>query len=272
MYVSRSAVSLQMKSLEDEFRAKLFDRSKRPPTLNQTGVALVPKIRDLIEAYDFLLQSATSENTISGNLTIGAISTAMSGLIPGAIKQIRDIYPNLHVLVSPDHSPYLLAEMEHGRLDAAVISEPPYLGPHMEFRPLAEEPLVLLAPLECEMEDPLDILRTYPFIRFTRSLWAGHLIDSWLRKENIQVRELMELANKEMISTMVLHGLGVSIIPDSCVPSPVPLPLRRISLGSNAPSRILGFLVCRDNLKSQLTNVFFDQMVHLIKCQKRSNA
>ncbi len=267
VFLSQSAVSLQMKSLEEKFRVKLFDRTKRPPILNQIGRALVPKAREIIAAYDGLIESVAGQDLLSGELSIGAIPSTMSGLIPNVINALIDIYSSLHIVVSPDDSPHLMTQVDRCQLDAAVISEPPYLGQHLEFKPFAEEPLIVLAPLDCALENPRDILRSYPFIRFTRTLWAGQWIDNWLRQENIPVKELMELGNHEMISAMVHHNLGVSIVPSPCIPPPNPVPLKRISLSPTAPPRILGVLVRRDNPNFRLTNVFFEQVVRVLKIQ-----
>jgi DNA-binding transcriptional LysR family regulator len=272
VYLCQSAVSLQMKSLEKEFGVPLFDRTKRPPALNQIGQALIPKARAMIENYDSLIDSITGEDALSGELSIGALATTMGGIVPGAISALREIYPKLHILVSPDHSPNMMPLVERGHLDAAVLSEPPFLSSNLEFKPFAEEPLIVLAPLDCESDDPREILRTNPFIRFTRSLWAGQWIDSWLRKENVLVNETMELESLDMISTMVYHNLGVSIVPHRCIPSPNPLPLKRVLLGPAVPPRILGVLVHRENPKSALTDVFYEQIVQLIKNQEEQVA
>jgi len=271
IYLSQAAVSLQMKSLEDELQVKLFDRTKRPPILNSIGRAMVPKAREIIDAYDQLIQSVTGDDVLSGELSIGAMPTTMTGVVPLAITALRAIYPHLHIHVFPDHSPNLMPQVDRNQLDAAVTSQPRYLAEHMEFRPFAEEPLIVLAPLDCPLDDPRKILRTYPFIRFTRSLWAGQWIDEWLRQEKISVMQSMELENLEMISAMVFRNLGVSIVPHRCIPSPNPLPLKRLPLGPSAPPRVLGLMARKDNPRSSLIEVFHGQLKHAVENQDQAD-
>ena len=88
-----------------------------------------------------------------------------------------------------------MPQLDRGRFDAALISQPPYLEHHLDFRAFAREQMIVLAPLDWPTVDPYEIIRTYPFIRFTRTLWAGQWIDQWLHQEKIIVNELMEIDN-----------------------------------------------------------------------------
>jgi DNA-binding transcriptional LysR family regulator len=264
MYLSRSAVSLQMKALEQEFKITLFDRSKRPPALNSTGKALVPKAREIITAYESMVDTVSDDSALSGQLSIGAMPTTMAGVIPGAINAMRALYPNLHISASPGNSPILVPRVEQGELDAAIINEPPYLSHRVVFKAFAEEPFIVLTQLDCPINDPFEVLRTMPFIHYTRSLWAGQSIDNWLHDQKLQVNQIMELDNFETIATMVYHNLGASIVPQRCIPSPNPLPLKRLSLGENALKRVIGMLVRRDDPESWLTDILYKQIVKMV--------
>ena len=100
--------------------------------------------------------------------------------------------------------------------------------------------------LEEEEADPLFLLKTRPFIRFDRGAVVGTLIDNWIVSNRIRVTETMELDSPEAIASMVHANLGVSIVPDLAVKPQESLPLKQLSLGSDAPYRTLG-LVHREN-------------------------
>ncbi len=99
--LSKAAVSQQMKSLEDEFGMLLFDRSKRSPRLNPLGQVMVPKARNIIRSYEELAPSLLEKSMIEGELTIGALPTTMSGLIPRSLGILRTTYPSLHIRIVP---------------------------------------------------------------------------------------------------------------------------------------------------------------------------
>jgi len=263
---------MQMKSLEQEFGAPLFDRKKRPPLLNPLGLALVPRAREILHAYDEMLRSVSDTRGLAGELTIGAVPTTMSGLVPKAISGLRAAYPMLHIKVVPDLSAGLLPQVDRGHLDAAIVSEPQYPISQLEWTPFAAESLIVLAAIDTLGEDPEALLEESPFIRFNRQAWVGRLIDDWLQKKGIHVREVMELDTLEAISTMVFHGLGVSIVPRRCVPSPSPLALRRIPLEAPNHARVLGVIMRPGCPNRRLVEVFTEALVKLVRDAAQATA
>lgn len=265
VHLSQGAVSMQMKALEEDLRVELFDRGKRPPELNEAGRALVPKARELIALYAGMVESAVGAGAFFGTLIIGAVPTALSGLIPRTLARLRDAYPDLRVRVVPGLSAELMTQIERGQLDAAVMTEPARPVPHLAWRALAQEPLMLLTPPDTQGSDPLELLRAMPFIRFSREAWVGRDIDDWLRRKGIRVREVMELDSLDAISTMVYHNLGVSIVPLRCVEGPVRLPNRRIALGRDIKPRVLGLMSAADSAKEPLLDAAFRTMSDLVR-------
>lgn len=257
--LTRAAVSLQMKQFEEDLGVEIFDRRGRIPVLNARGRLLVPRAVEVLDAYEELRRLARGEARITGELTIGAMFTAMTGVVPRAMKQMRAIYPDLHIQAAPAHSANLVAPVDRGAIDAAFIGKPPVLGSQLVFHEIAEEPFQLLAPLDCAMSDAREILQSYPFIRISRSLWSGQMIDDWLVREDIAVDEAMELDGIQMISTMVYHGLGVSIVPRRCVPAPNPVSVREVDIPSLA-SRPVGLLVRYDNPRRNLIDALCEEM------------
>ena len=264
-FVSHAAVSQQMKTLEDELDVSIFDRSRRSPVLNQHGRNLVAKARDVVHAYNNMVSSVHDDDRVVGELVFGAVSTCMTSLVPRVVGMLKRRYPKLHVRVVPGLSAELQIQVERGYLDAAVLSEPPFLPNGLSWRAFAEEPLILLASLEEESDDPEWLLESRPFIRFNRRAWLGRQIDEWLQANKLNIREGMELDTLESISSMVFYQLGVSIVPRRCVPSARPLPLKRIPLGPSARPRILGVVARKDGLKFQLLEVLLAELVELVE-------
>ena len=264
-FVSHAAVSQQMKTLEDEMGVAIFDRSRRSPVLNQHGRILVAKARDVVHAYNNMVSSVHDDDRVVGELMFGAVSTCMTSLVPRVVGMLKRRYPRLHVRVVPGLSADLQIQVERGYLDAAVLSEPPFLPNGLSWCAFAEEPLILLASREEESDDPEWLLESRPFIRFNRRAWLGRQIDEWLQASKLNVREGMELDTLESISSMVFYQLGVSIVPQRCVPSARPLPLKRIPLGASARPRILGVMSRKDGSKSQLLEVLIAELVELVE-------
>lgn len=258
--VSHAAVSQQMKALESELQVKIFDRAGRTPVLNPTGLALVSKAREVIRAYQQMLESAGDADSLMGELAIGALPTGMTSLVPQAIRAIKDQYPGLHIRVVPGLSAELLPQLDRGVLDAAILSEPAEPLNHLVWEPFAREPLILLTAESETQTDPRLLLQSRPYIRFNRRAWVGRLIDQWLQQEKIVVQESMELDTLESIASMVFHQLGVSIVPQPCVPPEIRWPLRHLSLGPTARPRVLGVACRQDSPRINMVKVLLAEL------------
>ncbi len=122
----------------------------------------------------------------------------------------------------------------------------------------------MLASLETESDDPVHLLKSNPFIRFTRDAVVGNLIETWLQEQKIDVRDSMELEGLEAISTMVLCNLGVSIAPRRCFQSANPLPLKRLPL-PNGPVRHLGIISRADTTKARVIEEIHGKLLEAVE-------
>lgn len=258
--VSNAAVGQQMRRLEDQLRVTLFDRSQQPPRLNQLGLALVPKARELLRNYDTILDDLRGDAALIGDFALGAVPSAIRGLIPVSVKQLIERYPKLHIRVVPEMTGELYVQVEEGAIDAAVISEPHRIGTNMSWFPLVDEEMVLLTSPEVTEADPRVILSTMPYVRHSRRASVGVLAEDWLLRHGVAVREVMEMGSLENLISMVAHNLGVSIVPDLCVPDPVFQALRRIPLDGERAARRLGVVTRADCSKIRLVEELILQL------------
>lgn len=258
--ITHAAVGQQMKRLEYIMDVTLFDRTQKTPRLNQLGKALVPKAKAVVTSYETILDNLIGEPQMIGELTLGAVPSTIRGLIPKSVKRLVDAYSDLHIRVVPDLSYNLLERVEQGTLDAAVISEPKRIPTNLNWTPVVQEEIVLLAAKEITDTDPMHILATNPFIRHTRKAAVGQMVDEWLSLNKIEVRDTMEMESLENLASMVDHNLGVSIGPNICIPDPIFLNLQKISLGPNAMHRTLGVITRVDCSKIQLVHRLTEQI------------
>lgn len=209
-----SAVSLQVKSLEEEFNVQLFDRSRRLPVLTDAGKIVLAKSGEVLALYDQIAAALGDELSLAGRLRLGAIQTALSGILPAALMALNRAHPSVRVHVEAGMSAELALKVSAGELDAAVTTEP--VKPHpadLSWIPLFKDRFWVVAPAKYEGRGQRDLLSDLPFIRFDSRAWAGRVIERELRRQRINVREEMVLDSQEVILRMVESGLGVAIIP-----------------------------------------------------------
>lgn len=257
VFLTPAAVSQQMKALEAELGTELFDRSRRPPELNPAGYGLIPKARELVRVYDAIRHSVSGDLAATEQFTIGTVPTTMAVMMPRALKAMQQDRDQLHVRLYPGLSEELYAQVDRGFLDAAVLTEPPEVAQHLVWRPFAQQPLVLLLGADVDAEDPRQILREQPYIRFARRAWVGRKIERWLAQNDIQVNERMELDTLEATAAMVANNLGVSIVPLNLTP---PEGLRVLALEDERLFRRLGVLCRRDTDKHRLVEWLWQEL------------
>ena len=265
VHITHAAVSQQMQALEDELGVKLFDRDTRTPKLTPAGRQIVAKAQKLISDYDNLVPSVLNDGGLHGVIKLGVLRTTLTGLVPQAMAALKQKYPEIGLHLRPGLTGTLLAEVERNNLDAAITTKPHLLPAGVVFRELAVEPMHLIAAIEETSDDPIALLKTRPFIRFDRTAVVGALIENWILSKRIQVNEMMELDSPEAIASMVHANLGVSIVPDLVVTPPEAIPVKRLSLGPDAPERTLGLVHREDQLKTRALDELFEALSGVVR-------
>ncbi|WP_342629915.1 LysR family transcriptional regulator [Nguyenibacter vanlangensis] len=240
--ITPAAVSQRIKALEDQIRQPLLMRVGRTVVPTPSGCAILDKSREIISAA-MELKRIASHDTLAGNLHIGAISSALTGLFPQAIKSFLAENPNVELQVTPGQSLKLYDDVFMGRLDGAVIVEPPFPVPKScGWVRLRSEPMIVLTSDKCAMTDPIEVLKNHLFLRYDRSQWGGRIVDNFMRQNGIVPKSQLDMDALEAISIMVSHNIGVALLPDWAPPWPSGLSVRKLALPDDCPQRHIGFL------------------------------
>ena len=211
-----AAVGLQIRALEAALRTPLFDRGARSVVLNPAARKLTPRIEDLVLRYQALAADQDA-GELTGTVVMGALVSALMGAFADALWRLKREHPHLEVKLFAGLSSDFAYRVEHGELDAAIVTESPRpLAASLVWTPLYSEPMVLIVPRRPHFSlprQPLEILRSAPFLRFDRQTWTGHLIRKALSQCKAKVRDELELNSIEAIAELVRQGFGISIVP-----------------------------------------------------------
>lgn len=211
--LSQSAVSSQIKNLEDALGMPLFDRTARSASLNAAGNRALPIAEQILELFQ-AMGSPESLDGYRGELRIGAIGSVQTGILPAALLKLRREAPNIDAKLVPGVSINLLSQLDAGTLDVAIIIRPPFALPkELQCEVIAREAFVLIAPHGVAGDDPRQLLEQQPFVRYDHASFGGRLVTQFLREQRIPVRQVLELDELDAIVKMVENGLGVSLVP-----------------------------------------------------------
>lgn len=260
--LSPAGVSLQIKGLEAELGLKLFDRAARPPAPTEDCRLVVRRARELVGVWE-RLSADLRPQAAAGVLDLGAVPTLVSGILPQALRRLRDGNPGLQIRLATGLSHELVGQVKSERLDAALLAQPDDLGPGLTWTPFCREPLMVVAPQAVPGEGDRDLLTAAPFIRFKRYAWTGRAIDDELRRRGIEVRAGMEVDSLEGILELVVNGLGVAVLPRRNIEKPFPEGVRAVPFGNPAVTRCLGLLQRPDPPRADLLRRLLQELTAL---------
>ncbi|WP_439879466.1 LysR family transcriptional regulator [Pseudomonas prosekii] len=213
--LTQSAVSAQIRNLEQALGIRLFDRTGRQALLNAAGQRALPMAREMLETF---ARMAVSDDVSKyrGELKIGAVATVQTGLLPHALLRLRQQAPLLEAKLVPGVSLSLLSQVDTGEVDLAILIKPPFeLPKELSAQVIRKEPFVLIVPQDLPGDDPLRLLAEHPHVRYDRNSFGGRLVTRFLREQQVDVHVALELDELEAIVKMVECGLGVSLLPEA---------------------------------------------------------
>ncbi|MEL7542876.1 MAG: LysR family transcriptional regulator [Pseudomonadota bacterium] len=209
-----SAVSMQMKSLEADLGAALFDRGHRPPRLTAQGAALVPYARAVTTAERELLRASAPQAALAGTLHVGFVLSASVRLLPSFLKAAQRDAPNVTFEVATGLSEALEKKVADGRLDLAVLTAVQLDDEVFEYRVLRTEPLVYALPRTHEANGIDWLFAHLPFLHFAPATGIGQLISRHLDALTCERHRTIVLDGMEASMECARAGVGFTILPE----------------------------------------------------------
>jgi len=218
VFLSQSAVSAQIRQLEQDYGTKLLDRSGKKVRLTPAGEVLFEYGVKLLALRDESRRAVTDQgSTPRGVLAIGANEATCLYVLPRAFEEYRRLYPAIQISIYRNFSRKILERIQDGMIDVGIVTLPVKLQGLKVERIFRDRLLLATSP-----DNPLAKLKTVsvrvaaeqPLI-FPKSGYTRQLMDKLFRPYQAQLRIAMELPSIAMIKAFVASGLGVSLISES---------------------------------------------------------
>ncbi len=218
---SQPSLSQQIARLEAELGTALFERTSRRVQLTSAGAAFLPGARRaLIEASRAARDARDAANGGTGELVIGALGSALNGVLPPLVRAFAAQSPNVKVDIRQLDTARQLVALHDRRLDIGFVrSAQP--GPDIVITPMEEEPLIALLPadhrLAANAEVPLAALADEPFVLWPRQASTGFYdeVIASCRRLGFSPHIRFEAQGAETLLGLIAAGLGVSVQPQS---------------------------------------------------------
>ncbi len=281
-FVTQSTLSAGLKELEDALTTRLVERDRQKVLMTPLGLEVAKRARAILAATKDLADiAAQARAPMTGLLCLGVIPTIAPFLLPPAIEELQDRYPNLRLALREDVTANLLARIEDGQLDMALIALPVDTGT-LRVEPLFDDELWLVGRRRDPQLKASAVSVTQSLTERLLLLEEGHCLrDHALYACGAVARrstERIEATSLLTLVQMVSSGLGVALIPEMALDSGLtkspnlvarpmtnPRPKRTIALVTRQTSTRL------PDLKA-LADVILGVRRHLRKHLKRSIA
>ncbi len=225
-FVSQSAVSQQIKVLENRFDCVLIERNMRrkvEPT--PAGRQVYSASQEIIQRFKALeLELQAKDQAIAGTVRLATVYSVGLHELPPYVKQFIQLYPQVNVHVEYARTNNIYEACLNNSIDFGIVAMP-QRKPQLEVIRLRDAELVLVCSPEHELAKKRKVklaqLQGEPFIAFERDIPTRKEIDRILKKYQVTVKNVMEFDNIETIKRSVEAGNGISILPETVVASEV---------------------------------------------------
>lgn len=244
LHIAQPALSRQIRLLEEELGARLFDRHGRGMVMTEQGQDVLRHAqRVMAELEEIRASVADADAPLRGHVAIGMPPTAADILSEPIVTAFREAHPAATLRIVSAHSRHLLDWLHRGEIDASILYDP-RSARSLRVQPLLEEALFLIGPADAglSLHQPVD----FGALDGARLLLPspGHglrdILDRCAADRGFALSVPVEADSYSVLRDIVRAGHGLTILPrvpihrdlasgDLCAaPLCNPQPLRRL--------------------------------------------
>lgn len=222
LFISQSAVSQSIKTLEKRLNQILFIRSTKRVALTKEGELLLKHIEPAINLISRGENQLCADPKSGVQLRIGASDTICRYYLVPFLKNFHKQYPNIHIKVTNGTSLQCAKLLERNEVDIIVTNSPnPALNNMMQIIPVKEFKDIFIANKEAFpiMNRPITLkeLQQYPILMLDKRSTTSIFLHNLFLENSLDLVPAIELSSNDLLIDLAKIGLGVAFIPDFCV-------------------------------------------------------
>lgn len=206
---TQSAVSMQVKKLEETLGKQLFLREGRTISISDHGQRLISYARDIVEKSNEAI-AAFDENALRGSVYLGTADDYAERFLPGILAGFSQSNPLVEVSVICEDTNGLIHHIREGELDVAIVT---HNFSSIQNELLRKEPLLWVTSANHTVQDsdPVPLALGSP-----NCGWRKSAVDA-LAKSGRAFRMLYSSSSATVLTSAVLSGLAVAVLPESAL-------------------------------------------------------
>ncbi len=216
-FITQSTLSAGIRDLESALGTPIAERSNRRVLITPAGLKIAQRARALLRDAEEIMELArVGRAAMTGEMRVGVIPTVGPFLLPRVLPKLRERFPDLTVYLREEQSAPLLARLEAGDLDVAVIALPYDTG-DLAIDVVLEDEFLFACHrthrLAGAAEIPLEALEGEQLMLLEEGhCLRGHTLDV-CGMGDTRAREQFEASSLHTLVQMVAAGIGVTLIP-----------------------------------------------------------
>ena len=220
-FVTQSAVSQQVRMLEDRYGRRLLERTRGNVQLTPAGEVLYQASKDIVQRFQEMegqLQAAA--RVVGGTVRVATVHSIGLYELSAPLKRYLKAFPQVHLRLEYARSSKIYEDAARGNIDLGIVAYPTR-RPGITVLPFREDKLVLVCPpthpLARHRQIAVRRLSGEPFVGFERDIPTRKETDRLLRRHGAEIRYVMELDNVETMKRLVEIGQGLAFLPEPAV-------------------------------------------------------
>ncbi|MCW5959510.1 MAG: LysR family transcriptional regulator [Pyrinomonadaceae bacterium] len=222
-FVTQSAVSQQIRTLEDKFKRRLLERvrGRREVRLTTAGEVFYRESKLVLESFAHLNESMNSlVGKISGVVKVATVYSVGLHELPPKVREFMTKFPSAKIDLEYSRTTRVMRDVVNGTVELGVVAFPePRRG--ITIVPMHSDRLVLICPPDHEFAERTEIevteLQGRDFVFFERDTPTRKATDKILKSYGVEVSKSAEFDNIETIKRAVEVSFGLAIVPQPSV-------------------------------------------------------
>ncbi len=217
LHVSQSALTVQIRQLEDALGVMLFDRSKRRVALTQAGKeVLAPLERIVIDTEAVISHTRDLAGLRRGFVSVAVLPSLSAGLLPTVLREFTKTHPAIPVQVKDMVAERVIEAVKKEEVDFGIGTRM-RLDRELRTTPLFTDRLCAFVPkshlLVRRSRITLRELIEHPLVLTSKGSSVREILEVALRKEKLSVLPAFEVNYMSTVIGLVKAGLGIAILP-----------------------------------------------------------
>jgi DNA-binding transcriptional LysR family regulator len=218
-FVTQSAVSQQVRGLEEKFRRRLLERvrGRREVRLTEAGRSFYEESRNVLAAYQGLQERMRGlDGQVSGTVHVATVYSIGLHELPPVVRRFMALYPEARIDLEYSRTTRIVRDVLSGAIELGLVAYPEKRR-GLTVVPLPGDRLVLICPPAHPLASRKKVraadLNGQDFVLFERDIPTRRATDKIFRAHNVSVRRVAEFDNIETIKRAVEVGFGLGIVP-----------------------------------------------------------